>query len=100
MTEHICCRCELTLLPNEKMCGGGYGGVVCKTHRSCISCWFDETPILGKRNEEHDETKNVSLVNKPFHKRVVKCPGCFNHLKPYILPVPLRLNDNEVIDLT
>lgn len=105
MTEQICCRCEQTLLPSEQMCGGGYGGVVCKKHRSCISCWFDEDIILGKRNEEPDETKNVGFVNKPFRARDVKCPGCFNQLLPYILPVPLpvlvlKVDDDGIIDLT
>ena len=102
MTEHICCRCEQTLLPNEHMCGGGYGGVVCTKHRSCISCWFDEAPahILGKRNQEPDHTKNIAFVNKPFHSREVKCPGCFNQLLPYVLPEKLKVDDDGIIDLT
>ena len=101
MTNQICCRCELTLLPNERMCGGGYGGVVCKNHRSCLSCWFEEVP-MGKRKEEPEDTKNVCFVNKPFHARGVKCPGCFNKLLPYVLMnMPsMKIDDDGIIDLT
>ena len=102
MTKQICCRCELALSPPEHLFGGSYGGVVCRNHRSCISCWFDEAPGLGKRAEESDETKKICFVDKPFHARDVKCPGCFNQLPPYVLPsVPLVVVlDDGTIDLT
>lgn len=103
MTKQICCRCEISLLPPEYTFGGQYDGVVCKVHRSCMSCWFDEAPVLGKRAEEPEETKNVSFVNKPFRTRGVKCPGCFSRLLPYTVPLPpvlLNIDENGIIDLT
>jgi hypothetical protein len=78
----ICCRCELRIGDKEHALGGGYDGVVCLNHRSCMSCWFD-TAARGARKHESAKTKPIGLVNKPFKGTVPLCPGCRKGLPPF-----------------
>ena len=78
----ICCRCELRIGDKEHALGGGYDGVVCLNHRSCMSCWFD-TAARGARKHESGKTKPIALVNKPFKGTIPLCPGCRKGLPPF-----------------
>lgn len=78
----ICCRCELRIGDKEHALGGGYDGVVCLNHRSCMSCWFD-TAARGARKFEAGKTKSIGLVNKPFIGTIPLCPGCRKGLPPF-----------------
>jgi len=78
----ICCRCELRIGDKEHALGGGYDGVVCLNHRSCMSCWFD-TAARGARKHESAKTKSIGLVNKPFKGTIPLCPGCRKGLPPF-----------------
>ena len=96
----ICCRCELRIGENEHALGGGYDGVVCLNHRSCMSCWFD-TAARGARKHESAKTKSIGLVNKPFKGITPLCPGCKKSLPPFaIKPKPANFTEeNGVISL-
>jgi hypothetical protein len=85
----ICCRCELRIKEGEHALGGGYDGVVCLRHRSCMSCWFDET-ARGARKHETKETQFIGLVNKPFKGTTPLCPGCKKGLPAYEMIKPSK----------
>jgi len=100
-TEAICCRCESKIDKHEKALGGTYNGVVCLNHRSCMSCWFDETSIRGARMQETNKTKNIGLVDKPFKGMKPICPGCRKGLPPFelkktVTPVQYYEKDNII----
>ena len=93
----ICCRCELRIKANENVLGGSYNGVVCLNHRSCMSCWFDKTPIRAARKHEAAKTKNIGLVDKPFKGTKPLCPGCKKGLPPFeMVRRPAFEKDNVV----
>lgn len=87
----ICCRCELRIKEGEHVLGGGYDGVVCLRHRSCMSCWFDKT-ARGARKHESKYTQFIGLVNKPFKGTTPLCPGCKKGLPPYDMMKPSKLS--------
>lgn len=89
----ICCRCELRIKADETVLGGSYNGVVCLNHRSCISCWFDKTPIRAARRHEAAKTKNIGLVDKPFVKPL--CPGCKKGLPPFEVIKPAQFYEKD-----
>lgn len=96
----ICCRCELRIKENEKVLGGSYDGVVCLRHRSCMSCWFDSTPLRGARKHESGKTKNIGLVDKPFKGTKPLCPGCKKGLPPFEKPKPVTyFEEDGVVNL-
>ena len=87
----ICCRCELRIKEGEHALGGGYDGVVCYRHRSCMSCWFEKT-ARGARKHETKDTQFIGLVNKPFKGTTPLCPGCKKGLPPYEIINPSKLS--------
>tara|TARA_B110000261_G_scaffold161926_2_gene204411 strand:+ start:333 stop:1283 length:951 start_codon:yes stop_codon:yes gene_type:complete len=104
ITLKSCCRCEQPIKNNKDALGGRANGVICLHHRSCQSCWWGDS-ITGKRNEESDKTKNIGLVDHPFHDRKPKCPGCVlrsNGLPypPYVEPVDIgTMNSDNIIEI-
>jgi len=97
----ICCRCELIIGVNEHALGGGYDGVVCLNHRSCMGCWFD-TVARGARKHESKKTKNIGLVNKPFKGTTPLCPGCKKGLPPFEIksaPTQYTVDDDGVVNI-
>lgn len=97
----ICCRCELRIGDKEHALGGGYDGVVCLNHRSCMSCWFD-TAARGARKHESAKTKHIGLVNKPFQGTIPLCPGCKKGLPPFEMKTTARqytVGDDGVVNI-
>lgn len=95
----ICCRCELRIKANETVLGGSYNGVVCLHHRSCMSCWFDKTPVRAARKHESGKTRNIGLVDKPFKGTKPLCPGCKKNLPPFIKPASQFYEKDNVIHI-
>ena len=96
----ICCRCELRIGDKEHALGGGYDGVVCLNHRSCMSCWFD-TAARGARKFEAAKTKKIGLVNKPFKGTIPLCPGCRKGLPPFEMATTRQytMDDDGVVNI-
>jgi hypothetical protein len=78
----LCCRCGV----GEGELGGTYGGVVCKRHRVCQSCWWapgkqsscteNKTYLRGLRVHELECTRHIPLVDRPRKGRNPECFGC------------------------
>ena len=77
-----CCRCVQDI-PKGQELGGTFGGVVCKKHRSCPTCWFSTDYLYGNRRYEPRAYRRIPLVNNPRKGRKPRCFGCLKKLPPH-----------------
>ena len=93
-----CCRCRLLIEPGKSL-GGRYGGVVCKNHATCNTCWFKPHSNYGARQYESYKYRHIPLCDKPRQGKATKCYGCHYEVEMFCSKTrPFESNLKSFID--
>ena len=102
-----CARCRLVKAEKE-MLGGTFGGVVCRAHKVCEDCWFQDNGDYGARAFEpkpeipiaHRPRKGASPVCYGCHYRVpfsvYRIDICLQNYYPHLQPTEKAYLENVI----